>query len=83
MGKISRLKLYCNVKEGGANMIDVKCHMSSIKLKWIQKLFDSNYVGTWKRIEKMCLKENVFFCMLCSNLKTNNMRIRKRIFKKF
>ena len=31
--KISRLKLYCNIKEGGANMIDIKCHMLSIKLK--------------------------------------------------
>ena len=36
-------------------MIDIKCHMLSIKMKWIQKLlFDSNYVSTWKRIEKKC-----------------------------
>ena len=45
-------------------MIDIKCHMLSIKLKWIQKLFDSNYISTWKYIEKMCLKENLFFCIL-------------------
>ena len=45
-------------------MIDIKCHMMSIKLKWIQKLFDSNYVSTWKYIEKMCLKENLFFCTI-------------------
>ena len=62
--KISRLKLCCDFKEGGANMIDIKCHMLSIKLKWIQKLFDNNYVSTWKYIEKMCLKENLFFCVL-------------------
>ena len=53
--------------------------MLSIKLKWIQKLFDSNYVGTWKYIEKMCLKENVFFCILRSNLKMNKMLIKKLV----
>ena len=31
--KIFRLKLCCNIKEGEANMIDIKCHMLSIKLK--------------------------------------------------
>ena len=77
--KISRLKLCCNIKEGGANMIDIKCHMLSIKLKWIQKLFDSIYVGAWKYIEKICLKENFFFCIVRSNLKMNNMLIKKLV----
>ena len=80
--KISRLKLCCNIKEVGANMIDIKCHMLSIKLKWIQKLFDSNYVSAWKYIEKMCLKENLFFCILRSNLKMNNMLIKKLVVTK-
>ena len=80
--KISRLKLCCNNKEGEENMIDIKCHMLSIKLKWIQKLFDSNYVSTWKYIEKMCLEENLFFCILRSNLKMNNMLIKKLVFSK-
>ena len=58
-----RLKLCCNIKEGGANTIDIKCQMLLIKLKWIQKLFDSNYVSTWKYI-KMCRRENLFFYIL-------------------
>ena len=53
--------------------------MLSIKLKWIQKLFDSNYVSAWKYIEKMCLKENLFFCILRSNLKMNHMLIEKLV----
>ena len=61
--------------------------MLSIKLKWTQKLFDSNYVSTCKYIEKMCLKENLFFCILriksfVSNLKMNNMLIKKLVFLK-
>ena len=80
--KVFRLKLCCNIKEGGANMISIKCHMLSINLKWIQKLFDSNYVSTWKYIEKMCLKENLFFCILRSNLKINNMLIKKLVVSK-
>ena len=74
------IKFCCNIKEVGANMIDIKCHMLSIKLKWIQKLFDSNYVGSWKCIEKMCLEENLFFCILRSNLKMNNKLIKKLVF---
>ena len=80
--KILRLKLCCYIKESGANMIDIKCHMLSIKLKWIQKLFDSNCVSTWKRIEKMCLKENLSFCIIRSNIKMNNMLIKKLVFLK-
>ena len=53
--------------------------MLSIKLKWIQKLFDSNYGSTWKYIEKMCLEENLFFCLLRSNLNMNNMLIKKLV----
>ena len=53
--------------------------MLSIKLKWIQKLFDSNYVSTWKYVEKMCLRENLFFCILRSNLRMNNMLIKKLV----
>ena len=56
--------------------------MLSIKLKWIQKLFDSNYVSTWKYIEKMCFKENLFFCILRSNLNMNNKLIKKLVFLK-
>ena len=56
--------------------------MLSIKLKWIQKLFDSNCVSTWKYIEKMCLKENLFFCILCLNLKMNKTLIKKLAFLK-
>ena len=82
MGKIFRQKLCCNIKKGETNMIDIKCHMLSIKLKWIQKLFDSNCVSTWKYIEKMCLKENLFFCILRSNLKMNNMLTKKLVFLK-
>ena len=52
--------------------------MLSIKLKWIQKLFDSDYVSAWKYIENMC-QENLFFCILRSNLKMNNMLIKKLV----
>ena len=55
--------------------------MLSIKLKWIQKLFDSNYVSTWKYIEQMCLKENLFFCIRL-NSKMNNILIKKLVFLK-
>ena len=47
-------------------MIDIKCHMLSIKLKRIQKFFDSNYVSTWKCIEKRK------FILLYTTLKSKN-----------
>ena len=48
----------------------------------MQKSFDGNYVSTWKRIEKLCLKKNLFFSILRTNLKMNNMRIKKLVFLK-
>ena len=55
--KVSRLKFCCNIKKGGANMIVIKCHMLSIKLKWIQKLFDSNYV---RNISRKCVLKKIY-----------------------
>ena len=63
-------------------MIDIKCHMLSTKLKWKPKLFDSNFVSSWKRIEKMCFKQNLFFCILRSNQKMSNILIKKLVYSK-
>ena len=63
-------------------MIDIQRHKLPFKFIWIQKLFVNNHVSAWKYIEKMCLKENLFFCILRSNLKMNNMLIKKLAFLK-
>ena len=40
--KKARLKLCCDDEKGGANMTDIKCHILSLKLKWLRKLVDDN-----------------------------------------
>ena len=80
MGKIARLKLFCDVK-GGAIMIDIKRHILSLKSNWIRKLFNDNYISTRKRID-LYLEENLYFYILRSNLKMTNILIVKLVFLK-
>ena len=37
MEKITRLKLCYDIEKRGTNMIDIKCHILSLKSKWIRK----------------------------------------------
>ena len=64
-------------------MIDIKQHMLALQFKGIVKLFDENYTAAWKTLENLCIDENLFFCILRSNMKMTNMMITKLAFLRF
>ena len=78
--KIGRSKLCCNVKEGESKMIDINQCVLSLRFNFIFKFFDSNYQSNWKSLENRCIDENVFFCILRSNMKLNSMLFSKMAF---
>ena len=71
--KIGRSQLCCSIEEGEAKMIDVKQYLTVLKFKWIFKISNENFVADWKIVENICLKENLFFCVLRSNCKFSSM----------
>ena len=74
IGKISKSKLCCNIEDGGAKLIDIKQYFLALKFKRIGKLKQLISIKTsWKIIEKICLPDILFLCVLCSNCKPNNM----------
>ena len=64
-------------------MIDIKQHMLALQFKGVVKLFDENYTAAWKTLENLCIDENLFFCILRSNMKMTNMMITKLAFLRF
>ena len=64
-------------------MIDIKQHMLALQFKGVVKLFDENYTAAWKTLENLCIDENLFFCILRSNVKMTNMMITKLAFLRF
>jgi len=61
-------------------MIDVKQYLLALKFKRIHKFFDDDYSAAWKTIESLCLKSNLFFTILRSNCRINNMKIKNLLF---
>ena len=64
-------------------MIDIKQHISALQFKGVARLFNNNYASAWKTLENLCLTENLFFCILRSNVKLTNMMIAKLAFLRF
>ena len=64
-------------------MIDIKQHILALQFKGVVRLFDNNYASAWKTLENLCLTENLFFCILRSNVKLTNMMIAKLAFLRF
>ena len=64
-------------------MIDIKQHMLRLQFKAVVKLFDENYTASWKTSENLCIDENLFFCILRSNMKMTNMMITKLALLRF
>ena len=64
-------------------MIDIKRHMLRLQFKAVVKLFDENYTAAWKTSENLCIDENLFFCILRSNMKMTNMMITKLALLRF
>ena len=81
--KISRSKLSCSIEEGRAKMIDKKQYFLALKFRHIGKLFNKNYSASWKIIENLCLPDNLFFCVLRSNCRPNNMIVNNLISLRF
>ena len=81
--KISRSKLCCNIEDGGAKMINVKQYFLALKFRWIGKLFNKDYSASWKIIKKVCLPDNLFFCVLRSSCKPSNMIVNNSISLQF
>ena len=57
--------------------------MLALQFKGVVKLFDENYTAAWKTLENLCIDENLFFCILRSNMKMTNMMITKLAFLRF
>ena len=81
--KIGRSQLCCDVKEGCSKMIDIKQYALSLRFTFIFKLFDNNYHFSWKSLKHRCIDENVFFCILLSNVKLNSMSVGRVAFLRF
>ena len=64
-------------------MINIKQHILALQFKGVVRLFDNNYASAWKTLENLFLTENVFFCILRSNVKLTNMMIAKLAFLRF
>ena len=64
-------------------MIDIKQHMLRLQFKAKAKLFDENYTAAWKTSENLCIDENLFLCVLRSNMKMTNMMITKLALLRF
>ena len=64
-------------------MIDVKQYLTALKFKRIFRIFNENFVADWKTIENICLKENLFFCVLRSNCKFSSMMMNSLVFLRF
>ena len=64
-------------------MIDIKQHKLALQFKGVIRLFDNNYASAWKTLENLCLTENLFFCILRSNVKLTSMMIAKMAFLRF
>ena len=81
--KIGRSQLCCDIEEGGAKRIDIKQHSLALQFKGVIRLFNNNYASAWKTLENLFLTENLFFCVMCSNVKITNMMIAKLAFLRF
>ena len=55
----------------------------ALQFKGVVKLFVNNYSSAWKTLENLCFEENLFFCILRSNIKLPNMLITKLAFPCF
>ena len=64
-------------------MIDIKQHTLALQFKRIVKLFDENYAAAWKTLENLFVDENLFFCILRSNIKMTDKMITKLAFLRF
>ena len=64
-------------------MIHIKQHMLRLQFKAVAKLFDENYTAAWKTSENLCIDENLFLCVLRSNMKMTNMMITKLALLRF
>ena len=64
-------------------MIDIKQHMLRLQFKAVVKLFDENSTAAWKTSENWCKDENLFFCILRSNMKMTNVMITKLALLRF
>ena len=67
--KIGRSQLCCDTVNGEAKIIHIKQHMLALQFKGVVKLIDENYTAAWKTLENLCIDENLFFCILRSNMK--------------
>ena len=61
-------------------MIDIKQHTLALQFKGVVRLFDNTYASARKTLENLCLTENLFFCILRSNVKLTNMMIAELAF---
>ena len=50
-------------------MIDIKQHILALQFKGVVRLFDNKNASAWKTLENLCLTENLFSCILRSNVK--------------
>ena len=64
-------------------MIDIKQHIFALQFKSVVKLFDNNYSFARKTLENLCIEENLFFCILRSNIKLTKMLIVTLAFLRF
>ena len=56
-------------------MIDINQYVHFFWFYFIFKLFDHNYLSSWKLLENLCIEETVLFCILRSNMKLNSMLV--------
>ena len=51
--RIARSKLCNDIKNGGANMIDIETFIIALRLNWMIKFLDDAYNSSWKEIERI------------------------------
>ena len=49
--RVARSKFCNDIKNGGANMIDIETYISALRLNWMIKFLDDAYDSSWKEIE--------------------------------
>ena len=51
--RVARSKLCNDIKNGGANMIDIETYIIALRLNWMIKFLDDAYNSSWKEIERI------------------------------
>ena len=64
-------------------MIDIKQHVFLLGFIYIFEPSDNNDACCLKSLENQCIEEDVFLCILRSNLKLNSILVNRLAFSRF